>query len=34
MAEDYAALTDYRMMQYAQLFDHKNRNDAWYETAS
>ena len=34
MAEDYAALTDYRMMQYTQLFDHKNRNDAWYETAS
>ena len=30
-APDYAALTDYRIMQYAQLFDRENRPDSWYE---
>ena len=29
--ESDTLLAEYQMMQYAQLFDVKNRNDAWYE---
>ena len=29
--ESGTLLAEYQMMQYAQLFDVKNRNDAWYE---
>lgn len=30
-AADRTALSDYRIAQYAQLFDSKNRVDRWYE---